>query len=118
MQQKITAAGARIVENSPLARIARWVLKSPNVAMVIGKQIHLSGVKKEIFLQDRYWVEHELCHVRQYRENGLLRFLGLYLIESCRRGYYANKYEVEAREVGRKMAGLPPEAQIRSTGKV
>ena len=111
MLHKILEAGARIKEHSWLARIARWVLKTSNVAMVIGKTIHLSGVKKEDFLQDRYWVEHELCHIRQYKENGLMRFLGKYLIESCRNGYYNNKFEVEARQVGRQMAGLPPESK-------
>jgi hypothetical protein len=107
MQEKIRLAGARIIENSPLARIARWVLKSPNVAMVLGRQIHISGVKKEDFLKDRYWVEHELCHVQQYKDNGLVGFLSKYLIESCRKGYYENKFEAEAREVGRRNAGLP-----------
>ncbi len=106
MQHKVQAAGARIIEGSPLARIARWVLKTPNVAMVIGRQIHLSGVKKEAFLQDRYWVEHELCHVQQYKDHGFFGFLGKYLIESCRSGYYNNKFEAEAREVGRRNAGL------------
>lgn len=106
MLQKIQEAGARIVENSPLARVARWVLKSPNVAMVIGRQIHLSGVSKTEFLKDRYWVEHELCHVQQYKDHGLFGFLGKYLIESCRSGYYNNKFEEEARRVGYEKAGL------------
>ncbi|MBK0403344.1 hypothetical protein I5M27_10130 [Adhaeribacter sp. BT258] len=106
MHHKIQAAGAHIVEHSWLARIARWVLKTPNVAMVLGRQIHLSGVKKEDFLKDRYWVEHELCHVQQYKDHGLAGFLSKYLIESCRRGYYNNKFEAEARRVGRENAGL------------
>src|SRR5687768_610977 len=102
MQHKIQSAGARIVEHSPLARIARWVLKSPNVAMVLGRQIHLSGVSKEDFLKDRYWVEHELCHIQQYKDHGIIGFLRKYLVESCRHGYYANRFEAEAREVGRR----------------
>src|SRR5688572_31135874 len=106
MQEKIRMAGARIIEHSPLARIARWVLKTPNVAMVFGKQIHLSGVKKEEFLKDQYWVEHELCHVQQYKDNGLFGFLSKYLIESCKVGYYANKFEAEARQVGKEKAAL------------
>lgn len=114
MLQKIQNAGARIIEDSPLARIARWVLKSPNVAMVFGQQIHLSGVSKEDFLKDRYWVEHELCHVQQYKDHGLFGFLSKYLIESCRSGYYENKFEAEAREVGRRNAGLPPEFSGRN----
>ena len=118
MLEKIRMAGARIIENSPLARIARWVLKTPNVAMVFGKQIHLSGVSKEDFLKDRYWVEHELCHVQQYKDNGMIGFLAKYLIESCRKGYYENKFEAEAREVGRRNAGLAADAPDRDKNKL
>lgn len=97
----------RIVEHSPFARIARWVLKSNNVAMVLGKSIHLSGVSREHFLQDQPWVAHELCHVRQFQEHGYLRFLWLYLLESIRVGYYNNRYEVEARLAGTKESYQP-----------
>ncbi|MDX5419098.1 MAG: hypothetical protein LPK09_07765 [Hymenobacteraceae bacterium] len=92
----------KIVENSPFARIARMVLKSRNVAMVLGKTIHLSGVKREAFLKDSGWLAHELCHIRQFQEHGYVRFLWLYLRESIRVGYYNNKYEVEARIAGLK----------------
>ena len=92
----------KIVENSPFARIARLVLKSSNVAMVLGKTIHLSGVKRDRFLQDSGWLAHELCHIRQFQEHGYLRFLWLYLRESMRVGYWNNKYEVEARIAGLK----------------
>lgn len=90
----------KIVENSFWARIARWVLKTDNVAMVLGKSIHLSGVGRETFLQNQAWVAHECCHLRQFRQYGFFRFLGLYLIESVKVGYYRNKFEVEAREAG------------------
>lgn len=90
----------RIKENSFFARIARRVLKSSNVAMVLGKTIHLSGVSQEEFLRNRSWVSHELCHVRQFQEHGYIRFLWRYLLESYRNGYYNNKFEVEAREAG------------------
>jgi hypothetical protein len=96
----------KIVEGSPFARIARWKLKTPNVAMVLGKTIHLSGVSKENFLRDSSWVAHELCHVRQFQEHGYLRFLWLYFVESLRMGYYNNKYEVEARMAGTKQTML------------
>ena len=92
----------KIVEKSILARVARLVLKSPNVAMVIGRTIHLSGVKKEEFLQNKPWVAHEFCHIRQFQEHGFWRFLWLYLQESFQKGYYNNKYEVEARLAGTK----------------
>lgn len=92
----------KIVESSVFARIARMVLKSRNVAMVLGKSIHLSGVNKQTFLNDEGWLAHELCHIRQFQEHGFFRFLWLYLKESYRVGYYNNKYEVEAREAGMK----------------
>jgi hypothetical protein len=94
----------KIKERSLFARIARRVLKMPNVAMVLGKTIHLSGVSREAFLQNKPWVAHELCHVRQFQEHGYFRFLGLYLLESMKRGYYHNKFEVEARLAGTKEA--------------
>lgn len=90
----------RIVENSPLARIARLKLGQPNVAMVLGKSIHLSGVTRAEFLREPSWVAHEMCHIRQVQDLGLLRFLWEYLLESARVGYYANRFEVEAREAG------------------
>ncbi|WP_439881118.1 hypothetical protein ACSX1A_18490 [Pontibacter sp. MBLB2868] len=92
----------KIVEKSLFARIARLVLKSKNVAMVLGKTIHLSGVDRGTFLKDEGWVAHELCHVKQFKEHGYFRFLWLYLRESMRVGYYNNKYEVEARLEGIK----------------
>lgn len=100
----------KIKERSLFARIARMVLKYPNVAMVLGKTIHLSGVSREEFLRNKPWVAHELCHVRQFQEHGYFRFLALYLLESVKRGYYNNKFEVEARQAGTKeaLAKAPP----------
>lgn len=92
----------KIVERSFFARIARMVLKSNNVAMVLGKSIHLSGVDRHAFEKDEGWLAHELCHIRQFREHGYVRFLWLYLRESWRVGYYNNKFEVEARIAGLK----------------
>jgi hypothetical protein len=92
----------KIAEHSLFARIARMVLKSNNVAMVLGKTIHLSGVSRNDFLKDEGWLAHELCHIRQFREHGFFRFLWLYLVESWRVGYYNNKYEIEARIEGMK----------------
>ncbi len=84
--------------HSPLARVARLVLGgNARVAMVIGGTVHLSGATRAEFLADPEWVAHERVHLRQYREQGLLPFLYRYLVESARVGYYANKYEVEAR---------------------
>jgi Domain of unknown function (DUF4157) len=87
-----------IKENSFFARIAAKKLRAQSVAMVLGKTIHLHGCTKEHFLEDERWVKHELCHIKQYEENGTILFLIKYLWESLKKGYYNNKYEVEARE--------------------
>lgn len=86
-----------IKENSSIAKIAARKLQSDNVAIVIGKTIHLYNVSKEDFLKDEKWVRHEMCHIRQFKKHGFLPFIFKYLWESWRRGYYQNKYETEAR---------------------
>jgi hypothetical protein len=99
--------------NSPLARIARLVLRSERVAMVIGQTVHLSGTTREAFLADAEWVAHESVHLRQYQENGLLPFLWKYLVESARVGYYHNKYEVEARDEARRVVLATPNHTLK-----
>lgn len=87
-----------IKENSWLAKIAARKLGTKAVAMVLGKTIHLHNTTKAEFLSDKKWVKHELCHIRQYREHGYLLFVVKYLWESVRKGYYNNRFEVEARK--------------------
>ena len=87
-----------IKENSWVARIAAWKLKSHSVAIVFGSAIHLWNSSKEEFLQNEKWLKHELCHIRQYKQHGYLGFIIKYLWESVKKGYYNNKIEVEARE--------------------
>ena len=86
-----------IKENSWLAKLAAKKLNSESVAMVLGKTIHLHGSSKKNFLADERWVNHELCHVKQFAAHGYVMFTIKYLWESLRVGYYNNKYEVEAR---------------------
>ena len=86
-----------IKENSWIAKLAAKKLKSENVAIVIGKTIHLYHVSKQDFLKDEKWVKHEMCHINQFKKFGLLTFIIKYLAESMRSGYYNNKYEMEAR---------------------
>ena len=57
----------------------------------------LYHVSKEDFLKDEKWLRHEMCHIRQFKKHGFLPFIFKYLLESLRRGYYQNKYEIEAR---------------------
>jgi hypothetical protein len=87
-----------IKENSWLAHIAAKKLKASAVAMVLGKTIHLYGTNKAAFLADPCWVKHELCHIKQFKENGFVLFLIKYVWETLKVGYHNNKYEVEARE--------------------
>ena len=86
-----------IRENSFLAKLAAMKLKTSGVALTLGNKIHLHNVTSEQFLNDEKWVNHELIHVMQFRKYGYMRFIFMYLIESLKKGYYDNKFEVEAR---------------------
>jgi hypothetical protein len=86
-----------IKENSWMASIAAFKLSTKSVAMVIGKTVHLYNVSKKDFLLNDAWVCHELTHIKQFEENGLIGFLCKYLWESIKTGYHNNKYEIEAR---------------------
>ena len=89
-----------IKENSWLAKIAAKKLKADSVAMVLGKTIHLHNTSKTSFLNDERWLKHELCHIRQFKQYGYFNFVVRYLWESLKKGYYNNRFEVEAREAG------------------
>lgn len=66
--------------------------------MVLGKTIHLYNTTEAEFLKNEKWVKHELCHVKQFEEHGYFLFIIKYIWESIRKGYYNNRFEVEARE--------------------
>jgi len=87
-----------IKENSWMAKIAAWKLGSNSVALVLGKTIYLHNITETAFLQNKRLLKHELCHVRQYQQHGYWGFLLKYLWESFQKGYYNNKFEVEARQ--------------------
>ncbi len=88
----------KIKENSWLAKIAATKLRTSSVAMVLGNTIHLHNTTKEDFLQNEKWLKHELCHIQQFEKHGYAGFIIKYLIESIKKGYYNNKFEVEARK--------------------
>jgi hypothetical protein len=88
----------KIKENSLLARLAAYKLNSDSVAMVIGNTIHLHNSTKSDFLNNQQWLRHEVAHVKQYLRLGVFRFLALYLIETYKKGYQNNRFEVEARQ--------------------
>ncbi|MCS6824341.1 MAG: hypothetical protein NZ529_08600 [Cytophagaceae bacterium] len=87
----------KIKENSRYAHIARWYMRCPDIAMVLGDTIHLSGVSKHAFLQDKKWLAHEMKHIEQFKKYGFVTFTFLYLLEWIKHGYHKNKFEVEAR---------------------
>ena len=87
-----------IIEESRIAKMAARKLKSHTMAITIGHNIYLYNVSKSVFLNSTSWLCHELKHVQQFRRHGFIPFILKYLLESFRKGYYNNKWEVEARE--------------------
>jgi hypothetical protein len=104
----------KIKENSFVARIAAWKLKSKRVAIVFGSTIHLHNTSKEDFLSNERWVKHELEHIRQYHQYGFVSFIARYLIESIRKGYHNNRFEVAAREAERELGVGSQQSGARS----
>ena len=95
--KKLADNSFSLKENSWLAAIAAKKLQAASVAMVLGNTIHLYNTSQEEFLNNENWVKHELCHIEQFRQHGYISFIVKYLWESIRKGYYDNKFEVEAR---------------------
>lgn len=91
-------SSVRIKENSWIAKIAAKKIQTNNVAIVIGKTIYLHNSTTNDLLQNKKWLKHEMCHVKQFQQHGFFSFIIKYLWESLKKGYYKNKYEVEARE--------------------
>ena len=87
----------KIKERSWKAKIAAWWLGVDNVAFTLGKTIHLYNATAQEFLHDTRWVKHELKHVEQFRRYWFISFITLYTIETIKKGYRNNKYEIEAR---------------------
>ncbi|WP_126969736.1 DUF4157 domain-containing protein [Gynurincola endophyticus] len=88
----------RIKEKSFIAWVAAKVLNADQMAMVLGKTIHLHNTSMEEFLADKRWFNHELKHIEQFEQHGFFPFLFKYTIESIKNGYQNNKYEIEARQ--------------------
>jgi hypothetical protein len=91
-------AGVRIRQNSLLAKLAARKLGVDAVALTLGRTIHLHHAGKQEFLSNSRWVRHEMAHIEQFRRYGFFRFIVLYLVESLRKGYHNNRFEVEARK--------------------
>lgn len=96
-------AEVRIVEHSLFA----W-LHGRAVATTRRRRIFLRGSAAEFF-GDPALMLHEYCHVLRQWEPGTLTTLG-YLRECLRRGYWENRFEVEARAFAREHEGRFGEA--------
>lgn len=81
-------------------------MRSPCIAIVFGRVIHLHGVSREDFLANIRWVRHEVRHVRQYRQHGFWPFLWRYLIDWVRFGYYNIPFEKDARQAEKNVREL------------
>ncbi|WP_225321258.1 DUF4157 domain-containing protein [Rhizosphaericola mali] len=92
----------QIKENSWIAKLAAKKLKSDQMAITIGQTIYLYNVSKNYFLSQSKWVKHEQQHIQQFKKYGFFKFLIMYLYESWKKGYYNNKWEIEAREAENK----------------
>jgi hypothetical protein len=97
VKDKMPVSIYHVKENSWIARIAACNLKVNKVAIVFGHTIHLHNSTEQQFVQNKRWLKHELCHVKQYERYGFAGFIMRYLWESLRKGYRNNRFEVEAR---------------------
>lgn len=93
----MTVTDVRIKENSLVARLAARKLGFSRVAIVIGKTIHLYNTTSSNFVSSKGWMSHELKHVEQFEQHGFWGFLCKYFIEYLKKGYYSNRFEIEAR---------------------
>ena len=104
-------AHVRIIEHSWFTR-----LHGRAVATTRRRRIYLRGSAAEFFA-DPWLMLHEYCHViRQWQAGSLT--VPRYLAECLRRGYWDNRFEVEARQfadanVARLRALLQPSSASR-----
>ena len=80
----------RVIEHSWFARL------HGAFATTRLQRIYLAG-SAEDFFNDPWLMLHEYCHVLRQWQTGSLT-VPRYLIECLRRGYWNNRFEVEARE--------------------
>jgi Domain of unknown function (DUF4157) len=81
----------RIIENSLYAR-----MHPHTIATTRRRRIYLRGSAADFF-DDPWLLLHEYCHVlRQWESRDLT--IAHYCLEWLRRGYYNNRFEVEARD--------------------
>jgi Domain of unknown function (DUF4157) len=81
----------RVIEHSLFVR-----MHGPAVATTRRRHIYLRGSAADFF-ENPWLMLHEYCHVLKQWEPRILT-TPRYLLESLRRGYWNNRFEVEARE--------------------
>lgn len=82
------------------SRLAGWVMPPTTRAFTFGRRIYCRpGVR--LTEGD---IAHELTHVRQYREFGILGFTVRYLFYTLKFGYRDNPLEVQARSIAEQVA--------------
>jgi hypothetical protein len=86
-----------IKENSWIAKFAAYKLGTSNVAIVIGRTIHLHNATRNELLENEAWLRHEIAHVKQWLEHNYVLFPILYVWNSIRFGYKNNPFEQSAR---------------------
>jgi Domain of unknown function (DUF4157) len=99
----------RVIEHSWFTR-----LHGPAIATTRRGRIYLRGSAAEFFANP-WLMLHEYCHVIRQWQPGTLT-VGRYLGECLRRGYWNNRFEVEARafadahlaQLQRLLAAAPP----------
>ena len=80
--------------------VAGWFLRGSAAAITLWRTVFLSPTA----LLEAELLLHEFRHVQQFESD--ITFPLRYLWESVRRGYFANRYEVDAREyAGRRIRG-------------
>ncbi len=85
-----SVSNIRVIEHSLYARLFPRA-----VATTRRRRIYLRGAAQDFF-DDPWLVLHEYCHVLKQWEPGELT-VGRYCLEWLRRGYWNNRFEVEAR---------------------
>ncbi|MFI4885355.1 MAG: DUF4157 domain-containing protein [Steroidobacterales bacterium] len=86
-----------IIEHSLYARLHHRA-----IATTRRRRIYLRG-SAQAFFDDPRLMLHEYCHVLRQWETGDLT-IGRYLLEWLRRGYWNNRFEVEARAFAQQHA--------------
>lgn len=92
----------RLKTDTLVSKIASTIMrpaKGRALATAIGKTIHLHNITPEDFINNKTFLRHELQHIIQAQTTK--GFRAKYVIETIRRGYYNNRYEVEARAMER-----------------